>query len=109
MICPTCFGSGTDGCPARCDCAYLWGHRHGYGSDERHNPGAMMDAIGWFIATAHSVLGHDHTASLIGSLPGDRTDCLLCKYERERTEASRQAVIHALAPSVTDRENDDTQ
>ncbi len=64
-----------------------------------------MDAIGWFIATTHQLLGHDHAAAVIGQPPGDRDACLLCKDDREHTEETRQAVIHALAPqSATEGE-----
>jgi len=57
-----------------------------------------MDAIGWFIATTHQLLGHDKTAAVIGQPPGDKSQCLICAYERHPTEERRQAVITALAP-----------
>lgn len=58
-----------------------------------------MDAIGWFIATTHQLLGHDKTAALIGKPPGDKTACIICRYEQQPTEANRQAVIDALKPA----------
>lgn len=55
-----------------------------------------MDAIGWFIATSHQLLGHDKTAALIGAAPGDRRACLLCQYEADSTAARKQAVVDAI-------------
>ena len=55
-----------------------------------------MDVIGWFIATSHNLLGHDKTAALIGAPPGDRAACVMCKADREPTEANRAAVERAI-------------
>jgi hypothetical protein len=83
------------------------------------SPGAAqgLDTIGWFIATLHSQLGHDKAAAVIGQPPGDKTACLICRYEQypgpadprhdtlglpvdtaAEKELRRQAVIRALAP-----------
>lgn len=59
-------------------------------------PRRGLDPIGWFIATTHSLLGHDKTAALLGQPPGDKGDCLICAYERRPTPESRQAVIDAI-------------
>lgn len=40
-----------------------------------------MDTLGWFIATTHQLLGHDKTAHVLGEPPGDKTACLICRYE----------------------------
>lgn len=65
-----------------------------------------MDAIGWFIATTHQLLGHDKAAAVAGVPPGDKAACLICQYERTHDETDRLAVLAALAPgnrqSVTD-------
>jgi hypothetical protein len=61
-----------------------------------------MDAIGWFIATTHQLLGHDKTAALIGQSSGNKEACLLCQYERTRSENDRLAVLAALAPEMRD-------
>jgi hypothetical protein len=55
-----------------------------------------MDAIGWFIATTHELLGHDKAAVVIGVPPGDKAACVICRYERTRTEEDRQIVIDLL-------------
>ena len=76
-----------------------------------------MDTIGWYVATMHSLLGHDKTAAFIGQPPGDKDTCLICQYERypgpadpgydasgipvdhaQQRELKRQAVIDALGP-----------
>ena len=57
-----------------------------------------LDAIGWFIATTHELIGHDKAAAVLGQAPGDKEGCLICAYERERTPEARAAVIKALAP-----------
>ena len=57
-----------------------------------------MDAIGWFVATLHDLIGHDPAAAFIGQPPGDRDDCLLCRHQREPNDLTRQAVIRALRP-----------
>lgn len=57
-----------------------------------------MDAIGWFIATTHQMLGHDKTAAIIGQPPGDKDACLICQHERNPNNLSRQAVKRALSP-----------
>jgi hypothetical protein len=58
-----------------------------------------MDSIGWFIATTHQLLGHDQAAALAGVDPGDKADCVICKYERSHDEADRLAVLAALVPT----------
>ena len=59
-----------------------------------------LDAIGWYMAMLHELLGHDKAAIVLGQAPGgDTSSCLICIYERDRTEEARQAVIRALAPS----------
>jgi len=55
-----------------------------------------MDTIGWFIATSHSLLGHDKTAMLIGQPIGDRAGCLLCQYEADPCPERKQAVISVI-------------
>jgi hypothetical protein len=57
-----------------------------------------LDAIGWFIATTHQMLGHDKAAVVAGVPPGDKDACLICAHERRPDEKTRQAVIRALAP-----------
>lgn len=61
---------------------------------ERHLAG--LDPVGWYIATSHTLLGHDKTAAMIGADPGDKTACLLCIYDARPTNAARDAVIGAL-------------
>lgn len=57
-----------------------------------------LDHVGWFIATMHSLVGHDTTAAFCGQPPGDRSACVICAYERQPTAARKRAVIEALAP-----------
>lgn len=57
-----------------------------------------MDSIGWYIATLHSLLGHDKAAAVLGQPAGDKTACLICQYEARPTEEARQRVVEALAP-----------
>lgn len=57
-----------------------------------------MDPIGWFIASLHSLLGHDKAAAVMGVPPGDKTACVICAYEREPTPEGKAAVCEALAP-----------
>jgi len=59
---------------------------------------AGLDLIGWYIATLHSLIGHDKAASFIGAPIGDRQHCLICQYEHSPDDRKRQAVIDALAP-----------
>lgn len=61
---------------------------------DRHLAG--LDPIGWYIATSHQLLGHDKTAALIGSAPGDRAACVLCAYEADPTAEARHAVVAAV-------------
>jgi hypothetical protein len=61
-----------------------------------------MDAIAWYIATSHELLGHDKTAAMLGVPVGDCAACKLCRYERTRNEVDRAAVLLALAPEVPD-------
>ena len=58
-----------------------------------------MDAIGWSIATMHTLLGHDKAAVVLGVDPGDTSACLICAYEREPTAERKRAVEDALAAS----------
>jgi hypothetical protein len=57
-----------------------------------------MDGLGWHIATAHHLLGHDKAAAVLGVDPGDKSACLICAYEREPTDENKRAVEAALAP-----------
>lgn len=57
-----------------------------------------MDPIGWFIATLHSLIGHDKAAAFLQVPVGDKTQCLICQHERRPTEATRAAVVRALRP-----------
>ena len=59
-------------------------------------PDSGMDPVGWFIATTHSLLGHDKTAACIGVPAGDRQHCLICQYEQRRDPRKHQAVIEAI-------------
>jgi hypothetical protein len=56
-----------------------------------------MDAIGWFIAFAHQLLGHDKAAAVIGQPPGDKTACVICRYEAAPTAENRAAVEISLS------------
>jgi hypothetical protein len=56
-----------------------------------------VDAIGWYIATMHQLLGHDKAAAALGVQSGDKGRCLICAYEREPTPERRQAMAEALA------------
>lgn len=58
-----------------------------------------LDVIGWFLATTHQMLGHDKTAALIGQPAGDKSQCLICRYEQGDPGVSKQAVINALQPT----------
>ncbi len=59
--------------------------------------GRLMDAVGWSIATAHGLLGHDKAAFVLGVDPGDRSACLICAYEAEPTPKGKSAVETALS------------
>jgi hypothetical protein len=61
--------------------------------------GVGVDPIGWFIGTLHQLIGHDAAAAVIEAAPGDKTDCLMCQYERDPTDERRRAVTRALAPT----------
>jgi hypothetical protein len=50
-----------------------------------------MDAIGWFIATLHQILGHDKAAAVLSQPPYNKATCVLCLYERG--DATKQDVI----------------
>jgi hypothetical protein len=63
-----------------------------------------MDAIGWYIATTHQLLGHDKAAALAGQPPGNKDECVICRYERSHAEADRLAVLAALEPSTANCE-----
>lgn len=56
-----------------------------------------MDHAGWFVATLHSTIGHEATAAFLRQPVGDKDACLICAYERQPSDVSRQAVIRALA------------
>jgi hypothetical protein len=66
-------------------------------SPDTGEPAPKLDIFGWFIATMHDLIGHDKTAAFIDQPAGNRDACLICTYDRERTEEARQAVIAALA------------
>ena len=36
-----------------------------------------MDPIGWYIATLHSLLGHDKTAAVLGQPAGGKDQCVI--------------------------------
>ena len=55
-----------------------------------------MDIIGWFIANTHQLLGHDKAARVMMVDPGDKSQCLLCRFERCDPDVSRQDVIDAI-------------
>jgi hypothetical protein len=57
-----------------------------------------VDAIGWFIATTHELLGHEKAAAVMGVPPGDAAACVICRYERTRSAEDRQVVIDLLRP-----------
>ncbi len=57
-----------------------------------------MDAIGWYIATMHALLGHDAASDALGQDRGDKTKCVICRYEQQLTADSEQAVNEALRP-----------
>lgn len=64
-----------------------------------------MDAIGWYIATMHALLGHDKAADAIGQDRGDKDKCVICAYEQQLTADSKRAVEEALRwprPEVPD-------
>lgn len=65
-------------------------------SDPYRGDAPALTPVGWFIANLHGLLGHDKTAAFLGQPIGDRSDCLICTYERERTPESKQAVYEAL-------------
>ena len=56
-----------------------------------------LDPFGWFIATSHQLLGHDKAAALCGQPPGDKSRCVLCRYEAHPDAEHRQAVYDALS------------
>ncbi len=56
-----------------------------------------MDLIGWYLATMHSIVGHDTTARFIGAPTGDRAECVICRYDRNPTAENRRAVEQALS------------
>jgi len=55
-----------------------------------------MDVFGWFIANGHLLLGHDKIAAVIGATPGDKSRCVLCAWEANPCEETRQAVEAAI-------------
>lgn len=55
-----------------------------------------MDPIGWFIASLHQLIGHDKTAAVINEPPGDKSQCVMCIYEADPTNANQDAVIKAI-------------
>lgn len=56
-----------------------------------------MDSIDLYILRLHELIGHDHTAEVLGQDPGDKSKCLICAYERDPTPENKQAVEQALA------------
>ncbi len=65
------------------------------------SPQRGLDAIGWFIATSHQLLGHDKAAMIAGQPSGgDKAVCLICQYEADPTYERRRAVIAALQPTA---------
>lgn len=60
----------------------------------------MMDRIGWFIASLHTLLGHDKAATVLGQPAGDKAACVICQYERDPTPENKQRVEDALAPGA---------
>ncbi len=65
-----------------------------------------MDGIAWYIATMHALLGHDAASDALGQDRGDKTKCVICRYEQKLTPESKRAVEEALAPRTptTDEE-----
>jgi hypothetical protein len=59
-----------------------------------------MDPIGWYIATLHSLIGHDKTAVVLGQSAGDKDQCVICLYEDYPTETLRQEVIAAIGTAA---------
>jgi hypothetical protein len=57
-----------------------------------------MDPIGWYIFTLHQMIGHDKTAAIIGMPPGPKEHCVMCQYNQNPDETTRQRVVLALAP-----------
>jgi hypothetical protein len=55
-----------------------------------------MDAIGWFLATIHGLLGHQGASRYLGITPGDPRHCSLCQYERDPSPTNRRKVFSAL-------------
>lgn len=55
-----------------------------------------MDPVGRTIAQLHTMLGHDRTAAFLGQEPGDKDQCVLCRYERYPTDENRAAVVAAI-------------
>jgi hypothetical protein len=55
-----------------------------------------VDAIGWFIANLHAMLGHEKAAAVMGVPAGDTAACVICRYERTRSEEDRQVVLDLL-------------
>jgi len=54
----------------------------------------QLDAIGWYIATLHQMLGHQKAAAVIGEDGGDPTQCILCQYDKG--EATKDEVIERI-------------
>ena len=61
-----------------------------------------MDPIGWYIATLHSLLGHDKTAAVLGQPAGGKDQCVICLYEGHPTETLRQEVIAAIGTAAAE-------
>jgi hypothetical protein len=60
--------------------------------------GATMDQIAWLILCLHELIGHDKTADALG-VPrtfGEGAGCSACQYERTRSPADRETLLHAL-------------
>jgi hypothetical protein len=58
-----------------------------------------VDAIGWFIATTHELLGHEKAAAVMGVPVGDAAACVICRFERTRSSEDRQVVLALLRPA----------
>lgn len=57
-----------------------------------------MDAIGWYIATLHGLLGHDKAAAYLGQATYNVETCVLCLFERGK--ATREEVINRIGTKV---------
>lgn len=65
-----------------------------------------MDPVGWYIVTMHQMLGHDVAAAAMGVPAGDKSQCVICDYEKTPTTENRKAVIAALRKQEEDHDQD---